>query len=738
MATLDFSCSAECLVAGIGSTPTPDARHINTVQGSGFTNQNTIAIDGGRAFRFNPSGTECHIRKTTTSCNQRHWRFYVRFETLPSVDTTLLRFQGVAGTACYLRYRTATKDIIAAIGTSVTGATGQVITTGVWYRVEFKADMSTGTRTASLIVDGVSKGTVSASIAASTSTQWRVGASCDSESLSADMFVTWISTGTNIADYPLGPGRVKALFPNRDGTHSFSATGDFADETGTGIAPGATTTWAKIAHGINAISTYLNAALAGTTEYLEWGFDSLTGAGRINGVEVVSAHHAATTTANKQSARIVDGGSAGTIFDDADFSQTTIAQNSHHFPTAPSTAVAWTVAQVNALLVRWGSSWTSSDVDPDAYIDSILLEVDYVPATYVDCEGAATIALTAAGDLTIDAPSVLLAGSAVLRLFSSGSLQKDQLLAGASTLALTATGDMRQTQIMAGNALIVLASAADILLGVDCAGAAAITMEAGGNLRGSQRLAGDALTRLTAAGAVRQVQALSGTAALALTSTGSLALLLNLAGSAVLALLAEGTLAQSLNLMGAAVARLNTSGTVRQSQRLTGAATIGLDADASLTLDLDLAGAARVELTAAGHLRQTLGLAGSATLAVGASGRVYILLPLAGAATIAIDSTGALTQSLRLGGAATISLEADGALSQSQRMAGAALLQLVASGDLHQSQLLAGAAVVGVTAAGELAIKSTASSCEHCADRGHATTAKWRTNPLQGAAPCRT
>lgn len=725
MPTLDFCCGAECGVAGVGATPAPDARHINVVQGSGFTNQNTIARNGGRAFRFHPSAAECHIRKATASSARRHWRFYIYFAALPSIDTTLLRLQAAAGTACYLRYRTATTDIIAAIGTSTTGATAQVVTTGVWYRVEFKVDLSTGTRTAALIVDGTPKGMVSASIAASTSTLWMIGASTNGETLNADIYIDDIATGTDVADYPLGAGQIKALFPNRDGTHSFSVAGDFQDDTGTNIAPGATDAWERIAHTINTLSTFLAAALAGTTEYLEWGFDTLTGAGRINGMEVVSAHHAAGTSANKQSARLVDGASVGDIFADVDFSQTTLTQNTKHFPTAPSTATRWTVAQVNAVRVRWGSSWAASDVDPDAYIDAMLLEVDYVPGTFVDCEGHATIELVAEGDITIDPPDILLAGDAVIQLLASGDLIKDMKLAGDASVALVATGDVRQRQVMAGDAAITVTASGDLQLGVNLAGAATVSLVASGDMRARQRMSGAGIVQLVATGDIRQRQRMAGAATISIAAAGNLRGVQRLSGHALVAVVASGALHQrqslsgaaqvsvtaagsltvNLDLAGAAAVSVIAAGDLRQRQRLQGAATVSLVAAGALRQRQHLAGNALVSLAAAGALTVNLDLAGDAVVRLVAAGALHQIQNLQGAAQVSISATGALTIAVPLAGAANVSVVASGDLRQRLRLAGAATVRLVATGDLSQTLALEGHATVELTAEGDLLIR---------------------------------
>jgi hypothetical protein len=78
----------------------------------------------------------------------------------------------------------------------------------------------------------------------------------------------------------------------------------------------------------------------------------------------------------------VDGGTVVDVFTDVDLSQTTIVINGKQYATAPSSGVAWTIAQVNAIKVRWGSSWTAVDIAPVPFIDGLLCEVDYAPSSF--------------------------------------------------------------------------------------------------------------------------------------------------------------------------------------------------------------------------------------------------------------------------------------------------------------------------------------------------------------------
>lgn len=380
--TPDFCCGSECQIVVAGAVPSPNAQHWSLFQGT-VTSQTAVARNGGRAYRWNPAvgSANEYAQKIVASHTTRWWRFYLRFGTLPSANCDLVRFVTASGT-CSLRYRTATTDIIANVGGVTTGATAQVVTTGVWYEITMAADVSGATRTTKLTVNGVDKGTASSAVAATTCVQWRIGLTCSGEVVTGDVYFDDIITGTNNADYPVpAGGQIVGLVPSNDGTHSYNLAGDFIYNAAGGNVPlAATDTYTYINHALSdSLSTFLNAANPAAGEYLEWDFGDTGGVTSIAGVEVVSMHHAAGTSANLQTGRLVDGATVVDVFTDADFSQTTATYNSKQYAVAPSSSAAWTKAKVDALKFRWGSSWTTPDVSPAPYLDGVMLEVDYIP-----------------------------------------------------------------------------------------------------------------------------------------------------------------------------------------------------------------------------------------------------------------------------------------------------------------------------------------------------------------------
>jgi hypothetical protein len=357
------------------------------VGGVGITSQSTFARNGGRAYRFNPAGVDLsYLRHDTGGTETTRWaRAYVYFITLPTTSgatADIIRFRTVAGSGFDGSLIVDNGFLKVEIGGS-RGGTPTAVTTGVWYLVECAIDVSGSVGEMSFSVNGVDKGSSTHTQTATTVNAVLIGAqTAGATATDCDVAIDDLITGTNLADYPVGAGQVAALFPNADGTHSFNTAGDFIyNAAGANVATDATDTWSFVNHTLATIGNFLNAAAAGNAEYLEWQFQDLpAGVASINGLEVVSGHHAASTTANLQSGRLVDGGTVSDAWLDRDFSQTGIVYNTKHYAVAPSTGLAWTKAKVDALKFRWASSWTTADVSPDAYIDGILYEVDFVPS----------------------------------------------------------------------------------------------------------------------------------------------------------------------------------------------------------------------------------------------------------------------------------------------------------------------------------------------------------------------
>lgn len=389
-----FCCGAECDDAVTGATG--GARHWSAGQNVVAT---TGGRNGGRRFRFNSTALAADgwLRRDVASHTIRVWRAYLKFDQLPDEDCVLLQMKANGDAdAPRIDFDFASSSIIHKVGNTSTGATPVPVVTGVWYKIDFRGNVSANPRTASMKVNGVDKGTVSKAVAAIDSIQWLIGAACTFNDIVAD--VSWddiVTSSGNAGDYPLPDGQIVGLVPTSDGVHSFSASGDFLYNDNTNINVGATDTFSFINHRLAGINAFLaTGAGLGAGEYLEWKVGTMPSAASVNCVEVVSGHHAPNTTANKQSLRMVDGGSTDDILTDADLSQITLCYNTKHYQTKPSGG-AWTKAALDALRFRWTSSWTAPDTSPAGYLDGIVVEVDYVPSSAVTVNITTALRLSA-------------------------------------------------------------------------------------------------------------------------------------------------------------------------------------------------------------------------------------------------------------------------------------------------------------------------------------------------------
>jgi hypothetical protein len=385
--TLTFCCCASCGINQIGAASA--LRHWNSVTGTAPTVETTNPhVAGGYYYRWNTVGAAAQriMDILTGPVQEAVARIAFRFPTLPGADVCIAGWSIGAGGAPLLRFRSATQDICGSVGSN-NSATPFGIVANVWYVADLYASTdATRSMSARIIeTDGTTHdlGEATSGAAAANMSGFRIGLGCTGvgEQVEAVLDVTSIAHSLTGADYPIGLGYGIGLRPRADGTHSFSASTDFEYNDTTGISPSATDTWTYIDDLLDNITDFLAIPGAAAAEYLEWLLDAMpSGVASVNGVEVVSAHHASGTTANKQTMRLVDEASESDVFTDADFSFTSIAFNTQQVATAPSGG-AWTTAKLDALKLRWGSSWTTADISPVPYIDALVLEVDFVPSS---------------------------------------------------------------------------------------------------------------------------------------------------------------------------------------------------------------------------------------------------------------------------------------------------------------------------------------------------------------------
>lgn len=373
-----FVCGAECGIVSAGASG--GVLHWNTVNGTVTADTGTFHAPGIRSYKFTTAaGASIYVAKNLASPTILVGRCYVNFSSLPSATCRIVEGVPAAGNDPEIEFDAATSKLFAAVAGTRTGSTGFSVTTGTWYRLDFRFDVSGTTRTSQLSVNGTDAGTAGSAATASTLNSVRIGINTFSTTANGTHFIDDIILSTTTADFPIGASGVVGLSPNQDGTHNFNLAGDFKYTNTTNVAVGATDTWTHVdAVPLTQITDFLAVVGAANTEYLEWRFAaSPSDVATINGVEVVSSHHSASTTANKETMRLIDGASSSDVFTDTDFSQTTICYNSKQYATKPSTG-AWTKTTLDAVKVRWNSSFGTVDESPVPFIDGVILEADYV------------------------------------------------------------------------------------------------------------------------------------------------------------------------------------------------------------------------------------------------------------------------------------------------------------------------------------------------------------------------
>jgi len=387
----DFCCSAGCGIVASGTAPPAGlVRHWTLAGGTGPTptaQQTTVRTAGRWAYRFNSVGSAGNqrLQRDFTASAVQTARFALYFGTLPGADTNLMQMTAGAGSPVNLRYLNSSTQLCVSLGDATQSSTKYTVTTGIWYVVEIEGDAASGTRAIVSRIrvsgEGDSQATsmsVSASITANTFTTFRIGGSIDATTVQADVYFTDILHSSTDGDYPLGDGVGIVLRPTADGTHSFNANTDFQVNDTTNISVGATDTWQQIDDVLDNTTDFLAANGTAAGEYLEWLVGTMIAVSSVKAAEVASAHHSAGTAANKQTLRLVDGGTTVDVFADADISDTSLVQQSKHYATKPSGG-AWTKTTLDAAKFRWGSSFTTVDISPVPYIDALCVEVDYLP-----------------------------------------------------------------------------------------------------------------------------------------------------------------------------------------------------------------------------------------------------------------------------------------------------------------------------------------------------------------------
>lgn len=387
-----FICGAECGLATAG-TAGVGTEHWSAASGSvSVVTSGPSTMRSARCFRFNPAGVQAnltHVFETAIASPAiAVGRGYIYFTTLPNIDCNLFM---VNGGSQGVAFKVSDSTIRAGNGATF-GATGVVVTTGQWYRLDWKWNLTGPTWAMDLKVDGTDCGTYSVTSGSSSCTGIKFGTTFN---VTADWYVDDIIMSGTSADFPIGAGTCVGLYPNGDGSHTYSAAGDFQKGAGgnTNLATPSTaetTSWQSLAKPLSTSigSNFLRDAAGASTEFLEFVFeDTPSDVASINGLIAVTCNHAAGTSGCTITGTVIDGGSSIDVYTLADFSESTIVTADKMYATAPSTGSAWTKTKVDAIKFQWGYS---TDNTPDPLLDGVCFEVDYVQTAAGHSQAAST------------------------------------------------------------------------------------------------------------------------------------------------------------------------------------------------------------------------------------------------------------------------------------------------------------------------------------------------------------
>lgn len=295
-------------------------------------------------------------------------RFYLYFTTLPSVDCALFRMN--SGTYVpTLRFRLSDSKLIVDFSGSGTQA-GPVVTTGQWYRIDFRGNVGTDPRTIDWQVNGVDQPQATLALAASSFTTVPFGALT---TCTLDAYIDDVVISATSADYPLGPGGVVGLSPNAAGT-SNPGTNVIEDNTGADVDDSTNPANVELDDVPLSLNTdYIKQVAVGTGNYAEVAFADISES-VIWGARGILAYMSSDTLGNEGGCIIRDSdGQETTIWGNpttrADYSESSMFYKSAQVLTPSG---GWTQAHVNALRARIGYS---NDISPVPYWENLMIEV---------------------------------------------------------------------------------------------------------------------------------------------------------------------------------------------------------------------------------------------------------------------------------------------------------------------------------------------------------------------------
>jgi hypothetical protein len=267
-------------------------------------------------------------------------------------------------------------------------ALGYPVTTGVWYLVDVKVDMTINPTLIDVSVNGVALPQAT-SPNSGTFTSWSSG---NNTSFTADFFIDDFVCSNTLGDYPIGAGAVYHFVPTSDGTHNVAGAADFKrGAAGTDILNSTTDSYLLIDEVPMDDTTadtddYINAiAPPNATDYVEHVFGPAPGVPTPihppRAVEIAIAHHQFGTTSGNCQFRLNDNGTEDTILSLSGNGVTTIRYARKHYANMVAAPVGpWTLPRFQNLRHRFGFT---SDANPDQYFDCAMIEAEFDTKTYL-------------------------------------------------------------------------------------------------------------------------------------------------------------------------------------------------------------------------------------------------------------------------------------------------------------------------------------------------------------------
>ena len=336
-------------------------------------------------------------------------RFYIYFEAFPERDpypsTTMengcwLWRSRTDGAHMGVFYRYSDGKIYAGAYNPSTldldeGASGVAVSLGQWIRIDLKCVQTVGARTMDVQVNGVACGQYSDASGSGGPSDFYF---CHGPQVNGVWYIDDTIFSGNVADYPIGPGKVLGRIASRDGVHNINSAGRFTRGEGGANITNATTDAHQLIDERPMKEEFASAnydnddavvAVSGgaSGDYVQVGFSAIAGDEEPElgprAVEVVAICHRNTSNAGHLKVEINDNGSLGTVYDDTEAFSTIgggffypfMARTAAWNP--PSAADAWTTedgdGNIDDLIVRF----SSADAVYDNYLDAVMLECEY-------------------------------------------------------------------------------------------------------------------------------------------------------------------------------------------------------------------------------------------------------------------------------------------------------------------------------------------------------------------------